>query len=111
MVKAGALRKRYILFELRNAEFDKEALKRAIYAEALRFFGEFGLSHVALKLVDYNTAKKQGILRCERTHLEEVLGFLALLDSLDGKAARVAALRSSGTLKALDAEFSLTHER
>jgi len=111
MVKAGALRKRYVLFELRNAEFDGDALKRALYAEALRFFGEYGLSHVALKLVAYDGKKKQGILRCERGHLEEVLGFLALVGALDGREARVVAVRSSGTLKALGAEFALTQDR
>ena len=111
MVKAGSLRKRYVLFELRNAEFDGEALKRAIYAEALRFFGEYGLSHVALKLVHYEKAKTQGILRCERGHLDGVLGFLALIEALDGRDARLAALRSSGTLKGLGAEFALTREK
>lgn len=101
MVKARALRKRYILFELRGAEMDEEKLKRSLYAEALRFFGEFGLSYAALKLVSYDKAKKQGMLRCERDYMEKVLGFLALLDSLDGAPARVVSLKSSGTIKSL----------
>jgi RNase P/RNase MRP subunit POP5 len=118
MVKAGALRKRYILFELRGAEMplpagseharparagdlDEEALKRSLYAEALKFFGELGLSHAALKLVQYDKAKRQGILRCERGHLEDVLGFLALLDSLEGISARIVSLKASGTIKSL----------
>jgi len=101
MVKAGSLRKRYIAFELRGQQMDAEMLKRALYAEALRFFGEYGLSFVALKLVEYFPDKKIGIVRCERGKLEDVLGFLALADSLDGKAARVVALKSSGTLRTL----------
>jgi RNase P/RNase MRP subunit POP5 len=80
MVKAGSLRKRYVLFEFRagDAAPDAEPLKRSIYAEALRFFGEFGLSKVALKLVEYDAAKKQGILRCERASLDDVLGLKGL---------------------------------
>ncbi len=101
MVKARALRKRYILFELRGADSDEEKLKRSLYDEALRFFGEFGLSYAALKLVQYDAAKKRGIIRCERDYLEKVLGFLALLDSLGGAPARVIALKSSGTIKSL----------
>jgi ribonuclease P/MRP protein subunit POP5 len=102
MVKARALRKRYILFELKGAdELDEEKLKRLLYAEALRFFGEFGLSYAALKLVSYDQTKKQGILRCERDYMEKVLGFLALCDSLDGTPARVVSLKSSGTIKSL----------
>jgi RNase P/RNase MRP subunit POP5 len=80
---------------------DAESLKKAIYSEALRFFGEFGLSHVALKLMEFDAGKKIGILRCERTHLEEVLGFLALIDSLDGKSARLISKKSSGTIAGL----------
>jgi RNase P/RNase MRP subunit POP5 len=111
MVKAGALRKRYISFELRMAAppTDADLLKRALYAEALRFFGEFGLSKAALKLVEYHPDKKLGILRCERGMADESLGFLALLDSLDNKPARIVSLRTSGTIKGL--HFPLTQSR
>jgi ribonuclease P/MRP protein subunit POP5 len=102
MTKARALKKRYILFEFRGKETDEEALKRSLYAEALRFFGEFGLSYAAVKLVGYDKKSKKGILRCERDYLERVLGFLALLSSLDGVEARFVALKSSGTLKSLE---------
>jgi RNase P/RNase MRP subunit POP5 len=105
MAKAGSLRKRYVLFEYRSGSgsMDAESLKRSLYAEALRFFGEFGLSRVALKLVEYDEGKKSGIIRCERASLDEVLGFLALLDSLEGKPARILPKASSGTIKGLDA--------
>lgn len=112
MVKAGSLRKRYILFELRaERAMDEESLKRAIYAEALKFFGESGLSHAALKLVTYHAAKKVGVLRCERDYLDNVLGFLALVSSLDGSPARPVAMKSSGTLKSLASELDSTHSR
>jgi RNase P/RNase MRP subunit POP5 len=101
MVKAAALKKRYVLFEYSGPDFSKEELKRAIYSEALKFFGEYGLSYAALKLMEYDQVKKRGILRCERSHLEKVLGFLALVDSLDSKPARLIALKSSGTMKSL----------
>ncbi|MFH0884706.1 MAG: Rpp14/Pop5 family protein [Candidatus Micrarchaeota archaeon] len=102
MTKARALKKRYILFEFHGRETDEEALKRSLYAEALRFFGEFGLSCAAVKLVSYDVKSKKGILRCERDYLERVLGFLALLGSLEGAEARLVALKSSGTLKSLE---------
>jgi ribonuclease P/MRP protein subunit POP5 len=101
MVKAAAMRKRYILFELQGEPAEEETLKRALYAEALRFFGELGMSRAAFKLVEFDPKTKRGIIRCERSHLEEVLGFLALLGSLDGKPARVRSLKSSGTIAAL----------
>jgi len=107
MVKARALKKRYIAFEYRGADAGMDQLKRSIYAEALRFFGEYGLSSVALKLVEYLPEKRVGLLRCERGKLDEVLGFLALVSSLDGKPARLVALRSSGTIRSLHESLSL----
>ncbi len=102
MVKAAAMRKRYVLFELGAAEpAEEELLKRALYAEALRFFGELGMSNAAFKLVEFDPKTKRGIIRCERSYLEKVLGFLALLGSLDAKPARVRSLKSSGTIAAL----------
>lgn len=101
MVRAGALRKRYILFEYAGESMDEETLKRRLYAEALRFFGELGLSCAAIKLVGFDRIKAIGIIRCERDYLEKTLGFLALLGELDSKPARIRAIRSSGTIKSL----------
>ena len=103
MTKARALKKRYVLFTYSGPEAGADALKRILYAEALSFFGELGLSHAALKLVSYDAAEKKGIVRCERDHLDEVLGFLALLSSLNGSPARIKAQKSSGTIKGLGA--------
>ncbi len=99
MVKAGSLRKRYILFS--GPDMEPEVVKRILYSEALKFFGEFGLSYAAIKLVSYDKGKRTGIIRCERTHLERVLGFLALINQ-----ERFRALRSSGTIKGLDVDLT-----
>ena len=111
MVKAGALRKRYVLFRYVGKSLDEEALKRSLYAEALRFFGELGLSYAALKLVSFDRSKSTGIIRCERDHLDNVLGFLALISSLEGSEARFIAVKSSGTLRSLDSELASIHSR
>ena len=109
MVKATALRKRYIICEIKFAEdvnFTEQELKHAIYKEALKFFGEYLLSFVALKFQDYDAAKKTCILRCNRDFYWEVIGFLALVNYLDGKKARVIAKRGSGTIKSLKKHLS-----
>ncbi len=109
MVKVGALKKRYVLFRLQGPDMEEQALKRAIYAEALKFFGELGLSEAALKLISYDREKKTGILRCERGYLEKILGFLALLDSLNGSEARLISIKSSGTLQGLESVLESIH--
>jgi len=101
MVKAAAMKKRYVLFELQGQELDEERLKRALYNEALRFFGELGISYAGLKLLEYDVTTKRGILRCERSYLEKVLGFMALVSSLDSKPARLKTILSSGTIASL----------
>jgi RNase P/RNase MRP subunit POP5 len=106
MVKADSLRKRYILFGFHGPQIDEESLKRVLYAEALKFFGELGLSYAALKLVSYDPLKKSGILRCERSYLDKVLGFLALVSDLDSKPARLKTLKTSGTLRSLEGHSS-----
>jgi RNase P/RNase MRP subunit POP5 len=62
MVKAGAMRKRYILFRYEGPDMPDEEIKRGIYNEAMRFFGELGISYAGLKLMEYDAKTKQGIL-------------------------------------------------
>lgn len=106
MVKSISLKKRYILFEFHGPQMDEDALKRALYTEALKFFGELGLSYAALKLVSYDPEKKTGVIRCERSCLDKVLGFLALINELDSKPARLKTIKTSGTIKSLEEHFS-----
>ncbi len=105
MVKAVALKKRYILCYVNFADSNSVSaseLKRGIYNEALKFFGEYLSSFVALKFVEYSAAKRVVLLRCNRDFYGEVLGFLALINNLNGKKARVIARKASGTIKGLD---------
>jgi ribonuclease P/MRP protein subunit POP5 len=104
MVKAGALRKRYVSFTVKGERFSEDEFKRGFYAEALKFFGEYGLSFVSLKLMSYNPATGAGMLRCARDKIDEVRGFLALVNAVNGKKARVVSEKTSGTIKSLESE-------
>jgi len=98
MVRAKGPKRRYVLFEVKG-KFSEDELKQGLYAEALKFFGEYGSSFVQLKLMEYDG--KMGILRCERGKVDEVLGFLALVNELKGKKARLVSKRTSGIIKKL----------
>lgn len=100
MVRAQAPRKRYILFECSESH---ENLKNALYDDALKFFGELGLSYAAIKLVEFDG--KHGIIRCSRDYKDKVLGFLAL------SSLRLRPLRSSGTLTRLNKVLEDIHSR
>ncbi|MBI5051398.1 hypothetical protein HZC08_01430, partial [Candidatus Micrarchaeota archaeon] len=98
MTKAGALRKRYIHFEVNGSEFKEEELKRGLYEQGLKFFGEYELSFVGLKLIEYRPAGRNGVLRCTRDKVEEVLGFLALINELNGERTRVISKKTRAIL-------------
>lgn len=109
MTKARALKRRYIAFQLKGPDMQEKELKHAIYEEALRFFGEYGVSEAALKLMQYNPSTKKGILRCERSYQDKVVAFLSLIGSLSGLEARLVPLRSSGTIKSLESVMESIH--
>lgn len=98
MVRAKGPKRRYVLFEVKG-KFSEDELKQGLYAEALKFFGEYGSSFVQLKLMEYDG--KNGILRCERGKVEEVVGFLALVNELNGKKVRLISKRTSGMINKL----------
>ncbi len=98
MVRAKGPKRRYVLFEVRGS-FSEDELKQGLYAEALKFFGEYGSSFVQLKLMEYDG--KNAIIRCERGKLDEVLGFLALVNELNGKKARLVSKKTSGMINKL----------
>lgn len=98
MVRVKGPKRRYVLFEVKGS-FSENELKKGLYAEALKFFGEYGSSFVQLKLMEYDG--KRGVIRCERSKVDEVLGFLALVNELNGKKARLIAKKTSGMINKL----------
>ena len=94
MVKATALKKRYIHFEL-TEDIPKDELEKKITQEALKFFGELTFHKTGLKLIEYKN--KKGILRCSRDELQNVLGMLALMNN-----PRIIAKEVSGTIAGLE---------
>jgi RNase P/RNase MRP subunit POP5 len=92
------LKKRYVKFTLKG-DFTEEELSRALYKYSLRFFGEYGLSSRTIKLIEFNG--KEGIILTDRQGANEILGMLALIDSLEGKPARLIPAITSGTLASM----------
>ena len=68
MVKVGALRKRYISFSLLK-KIEKGEFEKELYKQALRFFGEYGFSKAAFKLLEFKG--KEGIKTVMRDVLRE----------------------------------------
>lgn len=93
MVKAGSLRKRYISFTT-SWKASKNEFEKELYRQALHFFGEYGFSKAAFKLMEFDGEK--GLIRCEREHLDQTLGFLGMCEE-----PRIRVTGVSGTIKGL----------
>ncbi len=102
MYSALKLKKRYIIFRTKSDSIiSREDVKSGLYSFLLKFFGEYGYSKLACKLLQYEEKEGTGLIRCERSSLYGLLGALALIENLNGKKARTIALASSGTIKTL----------
>lgn len=102
MYSAMRLKKRYIVFRTKSeAKVSENDVKSGLYAFLLRFFGEYGYSKLSYKLLQYDEKQGLGLIRCERGVLDEMLGALALVESLEGKKARTVVEGVSGTIKTL----------
>ncbi|MBU0586779.1 hypothetical protein KJ780_04655 [Candidatus Micrarchaeota archaeon] len=102
MYSAMRLKKRYIVFQVKTPQpINPKEINDGLGLFLIRFFGEYGYSKLAFKLLQYDEKTKQGLIRCDRSVLYELLGSLSLIESLKEKKARLIPLASSGTIKTL----------
>ncbi|VVC00637.1 Ribonuclease P protein component 2 [uncultured archaeon] len=73
--------------------------KSAIHEHFLSFFGESGVSSLAFKLIKYNEKDGKGIVRCERSRVDETIFCMACLNDWRGKKARMESISTSGTIR------------
>lgn len=75
--------------------------KDLVHSHFLSFFGESGISSLAFKLVQYNAQDGRGIIRCERSRIDEAIFCMACLSEWKGLPARLEPLSTSGTIRRL----------
>ncbi|MBD3190940.1 MAG: hypothetical protein GF308_09865 [Candidatus Heimdallarchaeota archaeon] len=95
-------RQRYLLFEILTTQTDqiiqKKELENKIWEVFTKLFGEVGASRAGLYMVDYNSEKKLGILRCSQYSLEPTRAVLTIISTLQGRQVLIHIFRVSGTL-------------
>lgn len=94
MKKSERPNNRYVLFKV--LEKEPENFEKWLYSEFLKFFGEYGFSKIGFKLIEFNSEKKSGIVRCRRGYETKIIGFLSILEN-----PRVKSIKTSGTIKKL----------
>lgn len=94
-------KKRYVSFLLsaNGAAPNPSEARSIIHEHFLSLFGEFGIAALAFKLVKYDGKTGKGILRCERSRVEETIFCMACLSKWNGAPARIEPLSTSGSVK------------
>jgi len=95
-------KRRYLALKVANEQpLDERLVLDAVQASVHRLFGEYGASQANLKLIKYVPEKRQVVIRCSHTMLEEVRAAIASTVEVNGKTAAIHVVGVSGTLKAL----------
>ncbi|MGI6589947.1 MAG: Rpp14/Pop5 family protein [Candidatus Iainarchaeum sp.] len=92
-------RKRYVLFEILNAEVNEKDFYFGFWIELLSFFGSKGLAEINPKIVLFKENKV--IIKCKRGKETELIGGTALVDKIRNKKIILNPLLTSGTIKTL----------
>ncbi len=101
MKPSERFKKRYVSFAL-SADGAAPAYSEAksiVHEHFLSMFGEFGISSLAFKLIKYDQKTGKGMLRCERSRLEEAVFCMACLSVWNGKKCRLEPLSAGGSVK------------
>jgi len=96
------IRRRYIAFQVRGeSEVTGGELFDAVVSGFRLLYGVKGLSDAGLKLIEYDTAARRGVIRCSHFHLAGARAALARVVELRGAPASIQVERVSGTIRSL----------
>jgi ribonuclease P/MRP protein subunit POP5 len=93
-------RNRYIVYEvLSDSPASGEEMGKAIWASALSFLGELGVSRSGLRVVDFDEKKQKGVVKATHNHVDEVRVALSLVKEAGKKPVALHVVGVSGILK------------
>ena len=94
--------RRYFAFYINcDNEISKQTVIDTIYKGVRTIFGDFGVSLLQPTLIEYEEEKREGIIRCNRSHSREMRAVLALITEVSESEAAVRVTSVSGTIKSL----------
>lgn len=101
MKPSQRFKKRYVAFalSLEAAPPSPAEAKSLVHEHFLSFFGEQGISSLAFKLIKYDEKSGKGMVRCERSRVDEAIFCMSCLSEWKGKKARMEPLTTSGTIR------------
>ena len=99
--------RRYLAISIDGGDaFSEQEISDALYQAVQELFGDFGVSGLRPRLIEYDEEKREGIVRCDRSHTREMRAALALITEISNSDAAVRVMGASGTIKSLKAAIS-----
>ena len=99
--------RRYLAISLDGGDaYSEQEVSDALYQAVRELFGDFGVSSIRSRLIEYDEEKREGIVRCDRSHTREMRAALALITEISNSDVAVRVTGVSGTIKSLKAAIS-----
>ncbi|HNV01415.1 MAG TPA: Rpp14/Pop5 family protein [archaeon] len=92
-------KKRYVLFEVLNADLNEKDFYFGFWIELLSFFGSKGLAEINPKIVLFKSNK--AIVKCKRGKEVELIAGTAFIEKIRNKKVIINPLLTSGTIKTI----------
>ena len=100
--------RRYLAISLDSEDaYSEQEVSDALYQAVRELFGEYGVSSIRPRLIDYDDEKGEGIVRCDRSSTMEMRAALALVTAISNRDAAVRVMAASGTIRSLKASRAL----
>lgn len=97
---------RYLVYHVRSEEpVTGEGIGKAVWKTALEFLGELGVSRSGLRIVEFDEKAQKGIVKADRSSVEEARAVLALVKQAGGERVALNVLGVSGILKKARAKW------
>ncbi|MEE8354662.1 MAG: Rpp14/Pop5 family protein [Candidatus Bathyarchaeia archaeon] len=99
--------RRYLAFSIDGGDdYSEQEISDALYNAVRELFGDYGVSGLRPKLIEYDEEKREGIVRCSRSNTREMRAAMALITEISNREAAVRVMGASGTIKSLKAAIS-----
>jgi len=100
--------RRYLALSIDGGDaYSEQEVSDALHQAVRELFGDYGVSCLQPKLIEFDEETSKGIVRCSRSHTREMRAALALITEISNSDAAVRVMGASGTIKSLKAKAAL----
>ncbi len=93
-------RNRYLVYKVVSPHpLTAEQMGRAVWKSALSLFGEFGVSQLSLKIIEFNEKEQKGIIKVNHLSVDKARSILSLIKEVDHAPVLIYTIGVSGILK------------